>query len=195
MATFGDNHTQTMSSVSCQVRKFEWNLSRDAQISAPSGRYVTHEDEEKSVSFNAPRRYGTSNDIVGDEILVQAIVIQRSFKRYMLEKQRETDGSEPVAASPTSWEGSVDEKDAAMEPVESLIIRFGDVTIEKKTRNDQPVNSEEINGGGHRLMYHEIEMLNSTRSSAAKDQLLRRLLHRVFNLLRLFFINVFVVPV
>ena len=97
----------------------------------------------------------------------------------MLEKQKETGGSERIAPSPTSWEGSVNEKDAAMEPVESLIIRFGDVTIEKKNRNDQPVNNDESNSGGHRLMYHEIEMLNSTRSSAAKDQLLRRLLHRV----------------
>lgn len=96
----------------------------------------------------------------------------------MLEKQKETDGSEPNAPSPTSWEGSVHEKESAMEPVESLIIRFGDVTIEKKSRNDQLPAHEETTGG-HRLMYHEIEMLNSTRSSAAKDQLLRRLLHRV----------------
>lgn len=53
VATIVDNHTQTMSSVSSQVRSFEWNVSsREEHINA-DGRFVTTDDAEKSVYDDA----------------------------------------------------------------------------------------------------------------------------------------------
>lgn len=69
---------------------------------------------------------------------------------------------------------SIDNNNPAIEPVEALIIRFGDVTIEKNRINE--VDNQLDN---HRIIFHEIEILNSTKSSAVKDRILRRLLHRV----------------
>lgn len=69
---------------------------------------------------------------------------------------------------------SIDNNSPAIEPVEALIIRFGDVTIERNR-----CNQIEDQLDNHRIIFHEIEMLNSTNSSAVKDRILRRLLHRV----------------
>lgn len=74
----------------------------------------------------------------------------------------------------SSLSESIDDNNPTIEPVEALIIRFGDVTIEKNRCND--VEDQLDN---HRIIFHEIEMLNSTKSSAVKDRILRRLLHRV----------------
>lgn len=76
----------------------------------------------------------------------------------------------PRPPSVTSSSESISNK-PTIEPVEALIIRFGDVTIEKN-RCEERIDS-------HRVIFHEIEMLNSTKSSAVKDRILRRLLHRV----------------
>ena len=60
-----------------------------------------------------------------------------------------------------------------LEPLDAMIIRLGDgVTIERNSRCRDDEDSQ-------RLYFHEIELLNSTKSSAAKDQILRRLLHTV----------------
>lgn len=64
---------------------------------------------------------------------------------------------------------------STVEPLESLVIRFGDVTIEKN-RQDTIIESTV---DSHQAIFHELELLNSTRSSAVKDRILRRLLHRV----------------
>lgn len=47
VATFGDNHTQTLSSVSCQVGGLDWNMSHDATNA--TGRFVPIDDVVKSV--------------------------------------------------------------------------------------------------------------------------------------------------
>ena len=59
-----------------------------------------------------------------------------------------------------------------LEPLDAMIIRLGDVTIERSSRCREDRDSQ-------RLYFHEIELINSTKSSAAKDQILRRLLHKV----------------
>lgn len=90
----------------------------------------------------------------------------------MAEKRQEEPNSQrPPSVTSSSAESIINNK-PAIEPVEALIIRFGDVTIEKNRCADDRIDS-------HRLMFQEIEMLNSTKSSAVKDRILRRLLHRV----------------
>lgn len=144
VATIRDNHTQSSSSVSCQVRPFDWNLSsREDHLNATS-RFVTVDDDEKS----------------------------RRVKRRMSEKDQDN-SSRPVSVT-SSLSESIDDNNPTIEPVEALIIRFGDVTIEKNRCND--VEDQLDN---HRIIFHEIEMLNSTKSSAVKDRILRRLLHRI----------------
>ncbi|EFX87215.1 hypothetical protein DAPPUDRAFT_312639 [Daphnia pulex] len=145
VATIRDNHTQSSSSVSCQVRGFDWNLSsRDDDSLNATGRFVAPlDDADKS----------------------------RRVKRC-------DPGENPYTPRPcsvtSSLAESIDNNNPAIEPVEALIIRFGDVTIEKNRINE--VDNQLDN---HRIIFHEIEILNSTKSSAVKDRILRRLLHRI----------------
>lgn len=79
----------------------------------------------------------------------------------------------PNPSVASSSEESINSK-PSVEPVEALIIRFGDVTIEKNRCPDASRQAD-----NQRLFFHEIEQLNSTKSSATKDRILRRLLLRV----------------
>lgn len=88
----------------------------------------------------------------------------------MGDKKKESENSPPLSVASSFSSESTNDK-PPIEPVEALIIRFGDVTIERNRCDDKMDN--------HRLMFHEIEMLNSTKSSATKDRILRRLLQRV----------------
>lgn len=79
--------------------------------------------------------------------------------------------------------------------MEALIIRFGDVTIEKsRLPVDETKQQQAWADDQQRLFFHEIELLNSSKDSATKDRILRRLLNRVENYIHsnFFFIIFFV---
>ena len=100
---------------------------------------------------------------------LQAFITRQEYKRWMQEKSSMT----PDVSVASSSEESINDK-PSVEPVEALIIRFGDVTIEKNRCPDASRQAD-----NQRLFFHEIEQLNSTKSSATKDRILRRLLMKV----------------